>query len=189
MRCKKANSPVALIFAPEFPTGNTNLFVKLKTNPLDSINLATCDGDFNFFTTIAGSHSFYPKPFYVSGLGSYNWRAKFNDQVLAGVEAGYKVKDKLWLITKLSILTWIGPRPVAADFIKNDGASNTSFTAPGLYELGKRWGEGFQYQNNNSLVIKLRNSYAANNFSFYLTCNKKRLSFTAFLSGFQPLTV
>ena len=174
IRCKKANSPVALIFAPEFPTGNTNLCVKLKTNPLDSINLAICDGDFNFFTTTAGSLSFYPKPFYVSGLGSYNWRAKFNDQVLAGVEAGYKVKGKLWLITKLPILTWIGPRPVVADFIKNDGASNTSFTATGLYEVGKHWSMGFQYQNNNSLVIKLRNSYATNNFSFYFTYNKKR---------------
>ena len=155
MRCKKTNYPIVLIIAPEFLTGNKNLFVKLKTNPLDSINLVTGDRDFYFFTTIMGSHSFYPKPFYVSGFDTYNWRTKFTDKVLAGAEASYKVKGKLWLITKLSILTGIGPSPVAADFIKNDGASNTSFTATELYEVGKHWGVGFLYQNNNSLVIKL----------------------------------
>ena len=89
MRCKKANSPVALIFAPEFPTGYTNLFVKLKTNPLDSINLATCDGDFNFFTTIAGSHSFYPKPFMYLGL--------------APITGGQNLTIRYWLALKPGI--------------------------------------------------------------------------------------
>lgn len=171
---QKGSFPAALSFAAEFPTGPKELLAKNKTNPLETVNLATGDGDFNLWTIFAISHSFYPKPFYASAYGSYNWRAKFDDQVQAGVEAGYKLKDKFWLISKLSVLTGFGERPEIVDFIKTDGLSYTSFTATGLYEVGKHWGIGFQYLKYNGAIIKLRNTYGADVYSVYLTYNKKR---------------
>ena len=89
MRCKKANSPVALIFAPEFPTGTKNLFIKLKTNPLDSINLATGDGDFNFFTTIGVLILFTQNLFMYLGL--------------APITGGQNLTIRYWLALKPGI--------------------------------------------------------------------------------------
>lgn len=169
----KSNFPIAISFAPEFATGKKDLYAKLTNNPLDSLNLATGDGEFNLWTTIAASHSFYPKPYYASAFAAYNWRAKLSSQIQAGVEAGYKFKNKIWLISKLSILNSVGAKTIG-DFITNDGTNNTTFIVTGVYEVGKHLGIGFQFQQYNSLITKLRNSYKADVFSVYLTINKKR---------------
>jgi hypothetical protein len=169
----KSSFPVAISFAPEFPTGKKDLYAKLTNNPLDSLNLATGDGEFNLWTTFAASHSFYPKPYYASAFIAYNWRAKLSSQLQAGVEAGYKFKNKIWLISKLSILNSVGAKTVG-DFITNDGTNNTTFILTSVYEIGKHLGIGFQFQQYNSLITKLRNSYKADVFSLYLTINKKQ---------------
>jgi hypothetical protein len=171
---QQGSIPVAISFTPEFPVGNSNIIVPVNDNPSETRNLATGDGDFNIWTTIAASHSFYPKPFYVSAFGAYNWRGKFDDQVQFGVEGGCKLFNKIWLISKINVLTGFGTRPETVDFIRSDWASNTQFIASGTYELGKHWGIGFQYTSYNGAILKLRNYYKSDEFSAYITFNKKR---------------
>jgi hypothetical protein len=175
----KGKFPVAVSVAPELPTGPKNLYAKNISNPLDKINLPTGDGEFNVWTTVAASHSFYPVPLYTSVYSAFNWRTKFGDrnfqnQFQAGIEAGYKIKNKFWLNAKLLALTGVGQKPQFADFIRSDGTAYTAVTLGGLYEIGNHWGITGQYFRCNSLIAKATNIYAANIFSFGLTYNKMR---------------
>jgi hypothetical protein len=43
--------------------------------------------------------------------------------------------DKLWINTKVSILTGVGRQPMTADFIRGDGTSYTGISLGGLYEF------------------------------------------------------
>ncbi len=171
--------PVAVSIAPEFPIGNKNLFAKSNLNDFDEINLPTGDGEFNVWTTLAASHSFYPLPLYVSAFSSFNYRSKFEgrsfqNQLQNGIEVGYKAFNKLWLNTKVTTLSGIGKDPLTADFIRGDGTTYTGFSAGGLFEIGKHFGLNFQYYKAGDFIVKSRNIYAADIFSVGLTYSKKR---------------
>lgn len=175
----KGKFPLAISVAPEFPTGPKNLFAKSKVNSFDEINLPTGDGEFNVWTTAAISHSFYPKPLYVSAFTSFNYRTSFENrdfqnQLLSGVEAGYKLFDKLWLSGKLSALNGLGAKPRFADFIRGDGTTYTGISFNGMYEIGKNYGINLQYFTPSNLIVKSRNNYNANIYSIGLVYAKKR---------------
>ena len=73
-------------------------------NPLggETESLQTGDGEFNQMLTIEASHSFYPKPLYVSSSLGFNNRTEgFSDEFRFGLEAGFTFK-KLTLIGKVS---------------------------------------------------------------------------------------
>ena len=176
---KKGKFPIALSIAPSFPTGTKTLFAKSKLNSFDKIDLPTGDGEFNVWTTAAISHSFYPKPMYASAYTSFNLRTKYKDrnfknQLQTGVEFGYKFANKLWLSGKLFVFTGLGSQPTVADFIRGDGTSYTGATLSTLYEFGKHIGINVQYFKCNNLIVKARNTYAVNTFSFGITYSKKR---------------
>ncbi len=176
---KKGKFPIALSIAPSFPTGTKELYSKSKLNSFDKINLPTGDGEFNVWTTAAISHSFYPKPMYASAYTSFNFRTKYKDrnfqnQLQAGVEFGYKFAKKLLLSGKVFVFTGLGSQPVVADFIRGDGTSYTGITFNTSYDFGKHMGVFVQYFRSNSLIVKARNNYAANIFSFGITYSKKR---------------
>lgn len=176
---KKGKFPIAVSIAPSFPTGTKELFANSKVNNFDKINLPTGDGEFNVWTTAAVSHSFYPKPMYASAYTSVNFRTKYEDthfqnQFQAGMEFGYKFANKLWLSGKLFVFTGLGSQPVVADFIRGDGSSYTGLSLNSLYQLGKHLGVNVQYFRCNDLIVKTRNIYAANIFSFGITYSKKQ---------------
>ena len=176
---KKGKFPIAVSIAPSLPTGAKQLFAKSKLNSFDKIDLPTGDGEFNVWTTAAISHSFYPKPIYASAYASFNLRTKYKDrdfqnQLQSGVEVGYKFANKLWLIGKLFVFTGLGSQPVVADFIRGDGTSYTGATLNTSYELGKHLSLFGQYFRCNSLIVKAKNNYTANIFSFGVTYIKKR---------------
>lgn len=175
----KGKFPIAISIAPEFPTGAKNLQSKSTINNFDQINLPTGDGEFNFWTTVAISHSFYPKPAYVSAFSSFNYRTKFEDrnfqnQLLSGVEFGYKLMNKLWLSSSILVLNGIGQKPQFADFIRGDGTTYTGFSVNSLYEIGKHYGINLKYFRPTDLIVKSRNNYDANIFSVGLVYSKKR---------------
>jgi hypothetical protein len=176
---KKGKFPIAISIAPELPIGTQTLLAKSKTNSAEVINLPSGDGEINIWTTIAASHSFYPKPIYVSAYTSFNYRTSYKErdfqhQMQTGIEAGYKVKNKLWLNTKLLVLSGVGKKPQFADFIRGDGTTYTAFTLGGMYEIGKHWGITSQYFRCNSLITKARNNYVAGILSLGVAYNKKR---------------
>jgi hypothetical protein len=45
---------------------------------------------------------------------------------------GINFFDKLWINTKVSILTGVGRQPMTADFIRGDGTSYTGISLGGL---------------------------------------------------------
>lgn len=174
----KGKLPIALSIAPELPTGSKNLFAKSKINSFDEINLPTGDGEFNVWTTAAISHSFYPKPIYISAFTSFNYRTSFGNrdfqnQLLSGVEGGYKFFDKLWLSGKLSVLNGLGAKPQFADFIRGDGNTYTGLSVNSAYQVGKHYAINFQYFTPTSFVVNSRNNYDANTFSIGVSYSKK----------------
>lgn len=174
----KGKLPIALSIAPELPTGPKNLFAKSKINSFDEINLPTGDGEFNVWTTAAISHSFYPKPIYISAFTSFNYRTSFGNrdfqnQLLSGVEGGYKFFGKLWLSGKLSVLNGLGAKPQFADFIRGDGTTYTGLSVNSAYQVGKHYAINFQYFKPTSFVVNSRNNYDANTFSIGVSYSKK----------------
>lgn len=170
--------PLSISIAPELPTGKKDNFAVNKNNPLERINLPSGDGEFNVWTTLAVSHSFTPSRLYASAYSAFNYRTKykernFQNQYQAGFELGYQFFDKLWLNSKVSILTGIGAKPETADFIRGDGTSYTGVSVGGLYEIGKNFGITAQYFNSNSAIVKAQNIYANNIFSVGIVYQKK----------------
>jgi hypothetical protein len=170
--------PLSLSIAPEFPTGTRDNFAVNKSNPLEQINLPSGDGEFNVWTSLAVSHSFSPSKFYASAYSAFNYRTKykerdFQNQYQAGVEVGYQFFNKLWINTKVSVLTGIGDQPATADFIRGDGTSYTGVSVGGLYEIGKNFGLTAQYFNSNSTIVKAKNIYSNNIFSLGIVYQKK----------------
>jgi hypothetical protein len=175
----KGKFPLAISVTPEFPTGPRQLLSQNLTNSFEKINLATGDGEFNIWTTLAVSHSFYPKPAYASFYTAFNKRTKFEgqsfqDQIQVGGEFGYKVKNKLWLSAKMYSLFGAGKKPAFADFIRANGTSFTGYSFSGLLELGKHLGVSAQYFNYTNLFFKSTNIYTAGQFSVGVSYQRKR---------------
>lgn len=99
------NTPLAIGLGVELPTGDQNGFGLLKdqtNSPGGFIRLPTGDGEFNTRATLYWSHSFYPVPAFVSLEAGYNFRTKnFTDEYAFGLQAGYKLANKIWLQANL----------------------------------------------------------------------------------------
>jgi hypothetical protein len=91
----------------------------------------------------------------------------FQNQYQTGIEVGINF-DKLWINTKVSILTGVGRQPMTADFIRGDGTSYTGISLGGLYEFGNNFGLTAQYFNSNSAIVKAKNIYSNNILSLEL---------------------
>ena len=166
----RKNIPLSISVAPEFPTGSKNNYAQ-NTTSADQINLPTGDGEFNVWTTLAASHSFYPVPAYVSVSTAYNYRTQYNgfsfrDQLKSNLEVGYKLLDVVWFNATLSAQTSIGVKPVGTtEFIRGEG---TEFTALGLgasYQFIKGWSVALQGWGYSDLLFARKNIYSAPTYS------------------------
>ncbi|MDX2127710.1 MAG: hypothetical protein SFU91_01595 [Chloroherpetonaceae bacterium] len=91
--------PVAIGFGIDMPTGDSEAIGRLKDGSGGFVRLPTGDGEWNFWTRLYASHSFYPLPAYISIDVGYNFRTNgFTNQYTVGVEVGYQFFDALWLI-------------------------------------------------------------------------------------------
>jgi protein XagA len=120
--------------------------------------LQTGDGEFNQMLKIDASHSFYPKPFYVSAYAAFNNRTNdFSDEVRFGAEVGFTLK-KFIPILKLNVVQSLynGDAEEAQNGIFSN---NTEYISPTLelnYQLSEQWGVsgsgGFAFAAKNILA-------------------------------------
>jgi hypothetical protein len=175
----KGKFPLAISIMPDIPTGPSTLLSQNLINSFEKINLPSGDGEFNVWTTLAVSHSFYPKPSYVSFYTAFNKRTKyqgqsFQNQIQTGAEFGYKIKNKIWVNAKIYSLFGVGTKPGFADFIRANGTVFTAYSLAALWEFGKHWGISAQYFNYTDLFFKSKNIYTAGQFSLGVTYQRKR---------------
>jgi hypothetical protein len=70
-----------------------------------SDKFALSDGEFNQIIGFEVGHSLFPLPAYISGSVKFNNRNEgYSDQILAGIEGGYKLDKSLLLNLRLSFL-------------------------------------------------------------------------------------
>ncbi|TKB95768.1 hypothetical protein [Pedobacter cryophilus] len=113
-----------------------------KTNGGETGILQTGDGEFNQMIRVDASHSFYPKPIYVSAYSGFNNRTKdFSDELRYGFEIGFPFKS-FTPVFKLSGIKSLKN----GSTLSNQGnlfANNVEFLSPALelnYLLNKKIG-------------------------------------------------
>ncbi len=163
--------PLAISVASEIPLSNkTNFATADEPNELgvrDRINLATTDGEVNFWTTLAISRSFGKGKTYASAYSAYNLRTSdFTDQIKAGIEFGVQPVERFWLIGKLSslFLTSAEPNPDAS-FIRGEGTTFTGHSIAASYELQNGLGFLAEYFSFSDLIAERKNIYSTPVFS------------------------
>lgn len=172
--------PLAISVASEIPLSNkTNFATTDKPNDLgirDQINLATTDGEVNFWTTLAISRSFGKGKSYASAYSAYNLRTSdFTDQIKAGVEFGVQPTERLWLIGKLSSLfsTSDEPNP-GVSFIRGEGTTYTAHSLAASYELKNGLGFLAEYLSFSDFIAERKNMYSESVFSVGVFFKKAR---------------
>ncbi len=166
----RKNIPLTIAVAPEFPIGSKNNYAQNKVSAIDQINLPTGDGEFNVWTTVAASHSFYPAPAYVNLSTAYNYRTQYNgfsfrNQIKFNFEAGYKLLDKVWFNGTVSVQSSVGKSNGATDFIRGEGTEFTAFGLGAAYEFVKHWSVSLQTWGYSDLIVDRKNIYSAPTYS------------------------
>ncbi len=157
--------PVAISIAPEFPTGPKDLFAQNTVNSFEQINLPTGDGEFNIWTTLAGSASLASQ-IYVSGSLGYNYRTEyedtqFQDQLKLTFEVGYEVVPDLWINGLINTQTSLGAKNPVVDFVRGDGTSYTAWGFGSAYKIAGNYSISIQYWNFADFLFARENIYSA----------------------------
>lgn len=160
----KAKFPLSLAVATEFPTGNTLAFARQLSNPVFTINLPLGDGEFNVWTTLAGSHSFSSSVF-ATLYCAYNVRTHyksevFSDQLKPGFEIGKQFKGKIWLIAKGHCLLPTQSTGQSIDFIRQNGTAYSSYSLFLLLPLHKGLGITLQESLFADFPVRRKNLYS-----------------------------
>ena len=163
------NTPIAIGLGVELPTGDQNGFGRLKdqaNDPGGFIRLPTGDGEFNTRATLYLSHSFYPVPAFISLEGGYNFRTKnFTNEYAFGLQAGYKLANKVWLQANLRGLgPATDPDPelaLAAAIGLGEGVRYRSYGFGAAYEFIPHYSLTFDFFN---AFGKITNIYSGANF-------------------------
>jgi hypothetical protein len=163
--------PIALSIAPEFPTGSWNNYATNKRNPQERINLPTGDGEFNVWTTLAGSISFHPVPAYISGSAAFNYRTKYQDinfrnQTKYAFETGYKIANLVWVNASLMVQQSLGMQDGVTDFVRGDGTAFTAISFGVAYEFIPHWSFNGQIWTYDDFIVSRKNIYSAPTYSF-----------------------
>ena len=125
--------------------------------------LQTGDGEFNQLIRVDASHSFYPKPFYISAYTAFNNRTNnFSDEVRFGAEFGLTLK-KFIPIIKLNVVKSLfnGEGGVTQNGIFSN---NTEYISPTL-ELNYQATEKIGISGSGGFALAGRNILATPNWS------------------------
>lgn len=113
-----------------------------KTNAGESGILQTGDGEFNQFIRVDASHSFYPKPIYVSAYSGFNNRTKdFSDEFRYGFEIGFPFKKFIPIIKVNGVASFKNGEAINAQ--GSLFANNIEYLSPSLdlnYQLNAKIG-------------------------------------------------
>ena len=134
-----------------------------KTSGGTSKILQTGDGEFNQMIKIDASHSFYPKPFYVSAYAGFNNRTQgYSDEVRLGAEIGFTFK-KFIPVLKLNTVQSLfnGTAPVVQNGVFSN---NTEYLSPTV-ELNYQAPEKIGISGSGGFALAGRNILAAPNWS------------------------
>lgn len=126
--------------------------------------LQSGDGEFNQMIRIDASHSFYPKPVYVSAYAAFNNRTNgFSDEVRFGAEVGLTLK-KFIPILKLNIVESLYNGESGVSTQNGIFSNNTEYFSPTLelnYQITKKIG----ISGSGGFALAGRNILAAPNWS------------------------
>ena len=166
--------PLSFAIGAEIPTGRRNAFASAKDNPLESINLPTGDGEFNFWATTALSIPIGRK-LYASSFFAYNKRTtydskQFKDLYQVGFELGVNPIKNLWLNSKLrSQFTTGDSQFPELGFVRGDATSFTVISGELFYRFTDKWGVSVTYFSGNDWLGKAKNLYLGSYFSVGVT--------------------
>lgn len=106
--------------------------------------LQTGDGEFNQLLRVDASHSFYPKPFYVSAYSAFNNRTNgFSDEFRYGFDFGYTGKKFNAIFHLNSIMSLNNGSPTGANVNNGIFSNNLEMVLPSLelaYDVYKNFG-------------------------------------------------
>ena len=132
-------------------------------------SLQTGDGEFNQLLKLEASHSFYPKPFYVTGFVGFNNRTNnFSEEVRFGGEIGY-TSDKFFAILKVKSVQSLnngGGEASAANTFFGNNIEYFSITP----ELDYNFTDHIGLSASAGFATSGRNQLASPNFSLGLYC-------------------
>ncbi len=171
--------PISLTVLPELPVARANRFAQNENPAFGSINLPTGDGEFNVFTILAGSASFYPLPVYTNVFFAYNFRTEYDgislsDQLLYGIEIGGKVFDIAWLKGGIRFQESLDQSDEVISFIRGEGTEYASISF-GLYvPIRSGWGVDINYFDYLDLLVSRKNIYDAPVFSLGIVYEIKK---------------
>ncbi len=140
-----------------------------QTGKGESGILQTGDGEFNQQIRVDASHSFYPKPIYVSAYSGFNNRTKgFSDEIRYGFEVGFPFKKFIPIIKVNGLAPLKNGKAITSQ--GSLFANNVEYLSPSLelnYQITSKLGvsgaaAGAIYAKN---VLKAVNY----NFGFYMT--------------------
>lgn len=125
--------------------------------------LQTGDGEFNQMIRFDASHSFYPKPIYVSVYGAFNNRTQnFSDEIRFGAEVGLTFK-KFIPILKLNVVQSLYNGD--AEAVQNGiFSNNTEYVSPTL-ELNYQYSEKLGISGSGGFAFSGKNILASPNWS------------------------
>lgn len=125
--------------------------------------LQTGDGEFNQMIRLDASHSFYPKPIYVSAYAGFNNRTQdFSDEIRFGAEVGLTFK-KFTPILKLNVVQSLYNGN--AEAIQNGiFSNNTEYISPTV-ELNYQWTEQWGISGSGGFAFAGKNILASPNWS------------------------
>ena len=125
--------------------------------------LQTGDGEFNQMIRLDASHSFYPKPLYVSAYAGFNNRTQnFSDEIRFGAEVGLTFK-KFTPILKLNVVQSLYNGD--AEAVQNGiFSNNTEYVSPTV-ELNYQWTEKWGISGSGGFALAGKNILASPNWS------------------------
>lgn len=166
--------PVSLEVSTEIPTDDGINFANAKQpnslGIIEQINLPTSDGEINFWTTLAASHSIFNGKTFGSLFVSANWRTKsFSHQIQSGLEIGHLFFDKLFLIGKLKIQERLtSDLNQGASFLFGEGTTFTTYGLTSMYKLNNHWNIVAEFSDFTDFIAQKRNIYDGFTFSLGL---------------------
>jgi hypothetical protein len=169
--------PLAVTFTPEIPLAKANNYAQNKELSFVEINLPTGDGEWNFLTTLAMSHSFGSLAY--ASLGTtFNYRTQFegvdfNHQLSVYLEGGVKIADKFWINVMLKTQNSLG-ESVVVDFVRGEGTEYTAYKLGAFIPVYKQWNLDLAYFNFADFLVERKNLYSAGVYSFGVLYEMKK---------------
>ncbi|MEQ8927273.1 MAG: hypothetical protein RLO81_15750 [Fulvivirga sp.] len=170
--------PLSIGLVVDIPLAKADNFASNTEIANTRVNLPTGDGEWNYRLTLAASHSFYPVPVYISAYSTYNYRTEyestsFNDQLIAGVEGGVNIADKVWLSLSIQFQDTFGD-PEVVDFVRGEGTEFTAINLSATYMITEQLGANATFFSYNDLIFDRVNLYNANVLGLGITYELKK---------------